>query len=384
MTVLRRHHAVTAVFTAGLLIGCLNTALTAERQELLGTIKAVGKQGKGNAAAQAAFRELVKSDASALPDILKAFKGANPLAVNWLRSAVETIADRTLKQKKDLPVQELVKFIRDRGQNPRARHLAFVWVRTADEKRAAQLIPSFLLDSSADLRRVAVQQLIDRSKKLDPKKDKPELVALLRKALQGAVDDDQVKAIVKPLREAGDDVDLQRHFGFLTAWKIIGPFDNRGKKGFNVAYPPEKELDLTAEYKGQLGKVKWQPITTDDPYGVIDIAKSLKNYKGSVMYMTTEFVSDEKQDVEFRLGTSNAWKVWLNGKLLFAREEYHRGMKLDQYKVPATLKPGKNVILVKILQNEQEQPWAQRYRLQFRVCDGAGSAVLSQSSTTVD
>ncbi|MFQ5730931.1 MAG: hypothetical protein ACE5KM_03140 [Planctomycetaceae bacterium] len=348
--------------------------------ELLATIKAVGKQGQGNVAAQKAYAKLVKSDAKALPGILRAFDGANPLAVNWLRSAVEAIADRTLKSNGKLPVAELEAFIQDLKRNPRARRLAFVWLKAADAKRAEELVSEMLHDPSADLRREAVAKLIDQAKTISAEKT---VVATLRKALSGAVDDDQVKVIVKSLKNFGHKVDLQQHFGFLTNWQIIGPFDNRGKKGFNVAYPPEKTLELKAKYKGQLGKVAWQTVTTKDPYGIVDIATSLKNYKGSVMYAATDFYTSKARSVQFRLGTPNAWKLWVNGKLLFAREEYHRGMVIDQYRVAARLKPGRNVVLLKILQNEQEDSWAQRYRYQIRVCDGAGSAILSQKPTSV-
>ena len=358
------------------------TAQAASQADLLKTIKAVDKKGKGNVAAQQAFRELVKADAKALPAILKAFDGANPLAMNWLRSAVESIADRTVKAKGTLPVDELEDFVENNKNHPRARQIAFAWIQTVEQKRAEKLVPGFLKDPSADLRRLAVAKLIDDSKKISAKTT---AVKMLNQALSGAVDDDQVKYIVKRLKFFGQDVDVQKHFGFLTQWQIVGPFNNKDGVGFKTVYPPEKKLDLKATYDGQLGKVKWQPIATKDPYGIIDIAKSLKNYKGSAMYLTTEYVSEKPQAVEFRLGTSNAWKVWLNGKLLFAREEYHRGMVLDQYKVQAKLKAGRNVILLKLLQNEQEQPWAQRYRVQFRVSDGAGSAVLpaktSETST---
>jgi len=373
------------VFAGTFLALCAGTAEAASTSELLATIKAVGKQGRGNVAAGKAFQELVQSDAKVLPEILKAFDGANPLAVNWLRNAVESIADRTVKAGGQLPLDELEKFVRNTKQNPRARRLAFEWLRTADADRAAKLVPGFLLDPSAELRREAVADLIAESKRLDPKTQKQQRVATLQKALKGAVHDDQVKAIVKPLEKLGVDVDLQDHFGFLTSWHIIGPFDNRGKKGFDVAYPPEKEIDLDATYKGQLGNVRWKRVTTDHPYGIVNIAESLKNYKGSAMYAVTEFHSDSAREVQFRLGTPNSWKLWVNGQLLFGREEYHRGMIIDQYRVTAKLKPGRNVILLKILQNEQDDDWAQRYQYQIRVCDGAGSAILpTKAASTRD
>ena len=90
-----------------------------------------------------------------------------------------------------------------------------------------------------------------------------------------------------------------------------------------------------------------------------------------------EFVSDGPQDVEFRLACKNAWKLWLNGQLLFGREEYHRGMQLDQYRVQGSLRPGRNTILVKVCQNEVVEPWTVEWQFQLRVCDGVGSAILS-------
>ena len=55
-------------------------------------------------------------------------------------------------------------------------------------------------------------------------------------------------------------------------------------------------------------------------------------------------------------------------------------MAIDQYRVPAKLKAGKNVILLKLCQNEQEDDWAQRYQIQIRVCDPSGVAVLPLKS----
>ena len=72
----------------------------------------------------------------------------------------------------------------------------------------------------------------------------------------------------------------------------------------------------------------------------------------------------------------------MNGEFLFGRDEYHRGMAIDQYRVPAKLKAGKNVILLKLCQNEQEDDWAQRYQIQIRVCDPSGVAVLPVKSET--
>jgi hypothetical protein len=54
---------------------------------------------------------------------------------------------------------------------------------------------------------------------------------------------------------------------------------------------------------------------------------------------------------------------------------------MDQYKVPVSLKAGKNDLVFKICQNEQKQDWAQRYQFQLRICDSTGSAIQPKTMT---
>jgi hypothetical protein len=56
-------------------------------------------------------------------------------------------------------------------------------------------------------------------------------------------------------------------------------------------------------------------------------------------------------------------------------------MDVDQYIYRGELKPGKNLILVKVLQNEQTESWAQNWQFQLRVCDAIGTAVLPADAT---
>ena len=60
-------------------------------EENIRAIKSVGPEGEKHAEAIAAVKELSKASVDSLPVVLKSFEGANPLAVNWLRSAVDTI-----------------------------------------------------------------------------------------------------------------------------------------------------------------------------------------------------------------------------------------------------------------------------------------------------
>ena len=365
------------------LFSSLTTLQAYDVEQDIAQIKQVQKEGQGNVVASQAVKQLSQSDASALVPILNSFEGANPLAANWLRGAFETIAANAIK-KNQLPVDQLEKFILDKSKNPRARRLAYETLIKVDPKAEDRLIPGMINDPSVTLRRDAVQRLIDEAKSLDKAGKKEEAKKVYLQALSGATDDDQVKAIVKPLRTLGEKIDLQKHFGFLSDWMIVGPFDNSDKKGYDTAYAPEEKIDFTSALEGKEGKVEWKSVNTEDDYGIFDIAKSISPYKGAVMYCAADFFSPEEQELEIRLGTPNAWKIWVNGKLLFARNEYHRGMVLDQYSVPVTFKPGKNVILLKLCQNEQTESWAQRYQFQLRIARPSGTGVLSQKpeSTT--
>jgi hypothetical protein len=176
------------------------------------------------------------------------------------------------------------------------------------------------------------------------------------------------------LKRLGHPADIAAHMGFITSWHLVGPFDNIADRGWNTAYPPEKEVDLSAEYDGQKGTIGWSTHTTTDEFGLVDLNKALGKHKGAVAYAYVEFDSPREQPVELRLASVTAVKLWLNGKLLDERHIYHSGMEIDQYTSHATLRQGKNTLLVKICQNEQTDGWAQDWKFQLRVCDAIGGA----------
>lgn len=363
------------------LLGLFLAASTGSAADLaapIQAVKAIAKDGQGNAAAIAAVRVIEQADASELPTLLAAMDDANPLALNWLRGAYETIASRPGAQ---LPTDALMTFLNDRQHLPQARRLAYDTLKSADPGLEERLIPTLLDDPSGELRRDAVAYTMQAAAKLAADGNKDEAAQKYAAALTGAVDEDQVKKLAEVLKGFDQKVNLVEHYGFLTQWKLIGPFDNKDKQGFDVVHPPETELAFDKEYDGLLGpdgkplKVKWKALASEDDMGLFDVNKLFEKHMGAIVYTTTEFDSATAQAVEFRLGSSNAWKLWLNGEQLFAREEYHRGMFLDQYLVRGKLKAGKNTILLKLLQNEQTEDWAQDWSFQFRVCDFSGRAI---------
>ncbi|MAS92989.1 MAG: hypothetical protein CMO55_07300 [Verrucomicrobiales bacterium] len=347
--------------------------------EPLNQLKKVGPEGAGNEAAAEAWQTLTDQGSAIIIPTLDAMEGSSPLAKNWMRTAVETVFANELQKEGELPAAEIRAFVADRENEPNARFLAFDLYSQISPDEAAKMVPDMLDDPSTGLRRNAVAQLITEGKKALDAGNKEEATTILGKALDGARDVDQIDEIAKLLREKLEQkVDLPKHFGFLMRWQVIAPFDNTDREGFEEVFPPENEIDLDATYKGKEEKeVSWQAYTTSDDYGMVDFNQPYSPLKQVVGYAYTEFDSAEERAAQIRLGCKNAWKIWLNGELLFGRDEYHRGMRIDQYTLPIILKKGKNTILVKACQNEQEQDWTVQWQFQLRVCDSTGTAIHS-------
>ncbi len=340
----------------------------------LNVLRAVGPEGKGNEAAAVAWKQVAKAPAADLPVLLAAMDGANPLAANYLRAAIGTVEAREAKA---LPVPALIKFVRDTKHSPQARAAAFDVVLRNARAEADKLAPDLIEDPSPELRRHPVARLIEEGTVLQAKNEKEAAVQAFRKGMQGARDEDQIKTLAKQLKGLNQPVDLPKHFGFLMNWKVIAPFSNVERKGFDTVYPPEEKLDFSATYPGKGKDAAWQDFTSADEYGKIDFNKPFGMEKEVVGYAATEFTSPTERDAEIRIGCKDGWKVWLNGKLLFARDEYHRGAKLDQYKLPCHLKAGANTLLVKCCQNEQKETWTVEWEFQLRICDATGTAILA-------
>ena len=245
----------------------------------------------------------------------------------------------------------------------------------------SKLIPGLINDPSVELRRDAVAHVLEAGTAKQISKQTQAAVKDFRKALDAARDIDQIQAATTALRQLNQKVDLPRHFGFLMHWNVIGPFDNTERKGFATVFPPEKKIDLSATYEGKSGKVEWSEFITADEYGMVDINKAYPGpgdgLKEVTAFAYTEYTAASAGPAQLRLGCKNAWKIWHNGQLVFSRDEYHRGIRIDQYQLDINLTKGRNTFLVKLCQNEQQQSWTKQWQFQLRVCDATGTAVLA-------
>src|SRR5207249_4365149 len=138
--------------------------------------------------------------------------------------------------------------------------------------------------------------------------------------------------IAENLKKLDVEVDLNAHYGFLTRWMIMGPFDSAGGIGFNKPYPPERGIDLKASYSGKDKKeVRWIEHATMEKLGLVDFNKQIGPLHGTVAYAFAAVESARERPVELRAGSYNAIRIYLNGKEVYAREEYHHGIQMDQH-----------------------------------------------------
>ena len=156
------------------------------------TIRQVGPEGKGSAEAAEAWKVLAKTPIEQLPLLLAGMDGANPLARNWIRAAVDEIVERAERGKKPLPKVSLENFLADTSHDPQARRLAFDLLVQQDKTTSDRFLPKMVNDPSPELRRDAIGRVLDDAEKLFGAEKKAEARSLFQHAFSAARDKDQI------------------------------------------------------------------------------------------------------------------------------------------------------------------------------------------------
>ena len=322
----------------------------------LKVINSIGKEGAGNAEASKAWAELVKAGPEALFPILNAIADDKPTSVNWLRTAVDAIAEKQAGTGGKFDADKLVSFVKDTRASPTARAVAFDLLQAQTPESAGSLLMHFLNDPSLELRRKA----IDKQLALTPLEPRT-----LGKLFDAARDKDQVEAIAKSLEKLNAPVNITKHYGYITQWNLSGDFDNKDGLGFQKVYPPE----TVAERNG------WKTAQSSATYGFLDLNAAVGKKMNAVAYAAAILVADAETPAQIRVASQNAIKIYFNGGEVFAREEYHHGTAMDQHVAKVTLAKGKNTILLKVCQNDMPYDWAQVWGFAARVCDATGGSL---------
>lgn len=160
-----------------------------------------------------------------------------------------------------------------------------------------------------------------------------------------------------------------QEMGMVQNWMLIGPFDNLNNRGLDFSYPPEKEIDFTATYTGiNQQPVRWQELQIPEWMGLIDLLTQFNETDHSTAYAAAFVHSPVEQPVQFRLGSNDAVKVWLNGQEVW-KHETGRTVGLDDDIFPVTLPRGKSLILLKI------SNFGSNWGFCFRISDENGKKI---------
>lgn len=361
---------------------CVRSASADDVGDQIAAISQSGSNGKGSAEARAARDQLAAHGLDILPKLLKAMNTDNPVAANWYRNAYEEIVRREFASHRDaVPVKDLKAFVANPHNRGRVRRLALRLIERIEPGFEAALIPKLLDDREFRSEAVSAAMRRGDGKKADGDTDAARKE--YRLAFEHARDGDQVKQAAAKLRSVGDDVSIIDHMGFVIDWYLLGPFDAPEKTGFDLSFPPEKQVDLNASYTGKDGReIRWTRHRTDDALGQLDLIRAIAPVKEAVGYAYTEIDSPREQSAELRCGADDNLTVWLNGEKVFTRLQWLNGTRLDRFTAPVTLKQGRNRILVKICQGPQHKNPAvpNNWSMQLRFCDSEGAGVKFTSA----
>ena len=145
-----------------------------------------------------------------------------------------------------------------------------------------------------------------------------------------------------------DGIRLSRDRRLVKDWYFLGAFDNSDKEGLKKSFPPEKKIDLKASYLGKDGTtIRWSRPFGYDASGYVDLNMLFKPNDYVVAYALTYVHSPDDRKTQFRFGSEDGIKMWLNDKEIFSYD-ISRSAEVDDDLVTVDLKKGWNKILVKV------------------------------------
>ncbi len=125
------------------------------------------------------------------------------------------------------------------------------------------------------------------------------------------------------------DAKLFSDLGYATRFRVIGPFDNEGKSGFDTATPvDEKKLelaDLSASYPGKERPVRWRELPERAVRrGYVPLGALLRPRQNACALAETIVHSEVAQPLTLWTGAGGAIKLFWNGEEVLRDEAYRQ------------------------------------------------------------
>src|SRR5262249_31937927 len=144
---------------------------------------------------------------------------------------------------------------------------------------------------------------------------------------------------------------LLDELGFVRRWRVLGPFDNEGKRGFETVLPPERaldaETDLSAEYPGAERPVRFRTIPDIGAALVVSLGPFFSPPTNVCGFAETFVRIDRARPLAVLAGASGAFRVYWNGARVL-EESLYRTVDVDRSAALVEGRAGWNRILVKV------------------------------------
>lgn len=138
--------------------------------------------------------------------------------------------------------------------------------------------------------------------------------------------------------------------GFVQQFYVLGSFDNEGKSGCNTDFGPEgAAIDLSAHYPAKGHEAHWLKVPVSSLDGYVDLSAMVRPNREAVAYALTFLEAPEDTRAQLSLGTSGAFRLWVNGQLAASEDRYNHP-RPDQARVAVRLRRGMNRVLLKMCQ----------------------------------
>jgi tetratricopeptide (TPR) repeat protein len=161
------------------------------------------------------------------------------------------------------------------------------------------------------------------------------------------------RALAVSLRRAGDLAGSSKAFdelGYLRSWRVIGPFDNEGKRGFEQQQGPEFDrvgpVNLSADYPGRERRVRWRKLPDVLQSGQLDFSALLRPTENVCALAETSFTLEQAGPITLWLGGGGANKLYFNGEQV-GHDAAYRGFGYDRTVALVSGQKGPNRVLVK-------------------------------------
>lgn len=155
-----------------------------------------------------------------------------------------------------------------------------------------------------------------------------------------------------------------RELGFADTFRIVGPFDNEGRSGFDRELGPEvgrmAAVDPDAVYPGRDRQVSWREFPDISELGYISFDAVYRPDTNVCAFAETFVETRRSEPLVLWLGAGGSVRVYWNGEPVFA-DAALRSPSPDRFAIPLGAHAGLNRLLVKVCTTDTQWGFFARF-----------------------